>query len=45
MLIENARTVVLNTKARIDCSSVSRRISRVEMPTSAVWAATAIVKE
>ena len=45
MLIENARIVVLKTNARIDCVNVSRRMRRVEMLTSAVCAATAIVNE
>ena len=45
MLIENARIVVLKANASTDCSSVRRRIGRVEMLTSAVCAATAIVNE
>ena len=43
MLIASARIAVLKTNDSTECISTSRRIGRVEIETSEVWQATAIV--
>lgn len=43
MLMVNARMAVLNTNESTDCSRIRRRIGGVEMLTSAVCEATAMV--
>lgn len=44
MLTVNARIAALNANESTDCNSTRRRIERPDTPTSAVCAATAIVK-
>ncbi len=45
ILMESARMLVLKKNDSSDCPSTARRIARERMLTSAVWLATAMVKE